>query len=329
MATCKATLLAASLCLTAVSSAGQINVLTTREAERVLDLVPAVAESIARGRCPDYSITAETATDLSIQVREACPPAGVASGLLGNYVINRKTGAVAEGLDTDSLGPRISTPEIDLVASDLVRRAQARMLNDKEAECLALDAARSGLSESTGTFSATKISEKRGEWQFSVEHRIPKTPGVGVRFFSIRSDMVRVRNENTGEPVISAGLALLASRMLSKWEPIGLSVDDTLAIALKVPALARSAGNGCSELVSSGDGTSDEMYIGLRTWCPGAPKTISVVAAVNANNGHVTEPRTHKSLDSPESERIAQQIIRRHREQLNQDEAALAATCKP
>ncbi len=328
MATCRAAILVVSLCL-AANAVAQLNVLTTREAEQLLDLVPAVAESKARGGCPSYSITDETAIDFSIQVREACPPAGVASNLLANYVINRKTGAVAEGLDTESLGPRIATPEINLLTSDLVRRARARVLNAKEAECLLLEAARSGVSESTGSFSATKLNETRGEWRFSVEHRIPNTPGVAVKFFTVRSDTAGVRDDSTGEPVISSGLALLTSRLLSSQESSGLSVDDTLAIALQVPTLSSSVANGCSELVSSGDGTSDEMYIGLRTWCPGAPKTISVVAAVNAINGHVADPKTHKSLDSPESEKIARQILEHQHERIEQDKTAVAAACKP
>jgi hypothetical protein len=327
MATCRATILVASLCL-AANAVAQLNVLTTREAQRILDLVPAVTESKARGGCPSYSITEQTTIDLSIQVREACPPAGVASNLLGNYVINRKTGAVAEGLDTESLGPRIATPEIDSLTSDLVRRARGRVLNAKEAECLVLEAARSSLSESTGTFSAAKLTDTRRERRFSVEHRIPNTPGVAVKFFTVRSDTAGIRDDSSGNPVISSGLALLTSRLLSNRESSGLSVDDTLAIAFHIPTLASSVAKGCSELVSSGDGTSDEMYIGLRTWCPGAPKTISVVAAVNPSNGRVTDPKTQKSLDSPESEKIARQILEHQHERLEQDKTALAAACK-
>lgn len=319
----KVTLLVILLCLAAANSRAQLNVLTAREAERILDRVPAVAESRARGGCPSYSITDAAAIDLSIQVTEACPPASFASNLLDNYVISRKTGTVAEGLDVESVGPRIVTPEIDSLTSDLIRRARGRALTAKEAECLVLEAARSISSESAGSFSATKLSETRAEWRFSVERRIPNAPGVAVKVFNVRADTARVRDDS-GDPMISSGLALLTSRLLSIREQSGLSVDDALAVALKVPALARSVANGCSELVSSGDGTSDEMYIGLRSWCPGAPKTIRVVAAVNRSSGHVTDPKTHKSLDAPESEKIARQILEHQRERLDRDRASVA-----
>jgi len=320
----KATILVILLCLAAANSKAQLNILTAREAERILDRVPAVEESRARGGCPSYSIADAVATNFSIQVREACLPAGFASNLLDNYVISRKTGAVAEGLDAESVGPRIVTPEIDSLMSDLIRRARERALTAKEAECLVLEAARSTSSESAGSLSATKLRETRAEWRFSVERRIPNAPGVAVKFFSVRADTARVRDDSTGEPMISPGLALLTSRILSIREQSGLSVDDALAVALKVPALARSVANGCSELVSSGDGTSDEMYIGLRSSCAGAPKTIRVVAAVNRSSGHVTDPKTHKSLDAPESDKIAREILERQRERLDRDRASVA-----
>lgn len=326
------TALAGYLCLAAANSIAQMNVLTTREAERILDLVPAIAESNARGRCPSYDVFDESPIWLSIQVREACPSPGFASNLLGNYVINRTTGAVAQGLDADSLGPRISTPEITSRTNDLVGRARARVLNAKEGECLALEAARSeiGVSEPAGIFSASKLTEARGEFRFSVEHRIPKTPAAAVRLFTIRSDTAGVRDNITGDQVLSPGLALLTSRIVSARESSDLSVDDALTIALRVPSLAGSVANGCSELVSSGDGTSDEIYISLRTWCPGARNDMtSTIAGVNVQSGRVTDPKNHKSLDSPESENIARQILKRRQEKLDQDKSAVAAVCKP
>ena len=184
------------------------------------------------------------------------------------------------------------------------------------------------MNEVRGTFSASKVNETLRERRFSVEHRIPNKATAAVKSFTIRSDTARVRDDSTGAPVSSPGLALLTSRILSTRDSSSLSVDDTLAIARQVPSLAESAANGCSELVSSGYGTSDEMYIGLRTWCPGASRTISVAAAVSRSSGHVTDPKTHESLDSPESEKLARQILQRHQERLDQDQAAVAAVCK-
>ncbi len=327
MTTLRTTILATSLCLTAANAAAQLSVLTAREAEQILDLVPAVADSKARGACPSYSIANPTAINITIQVREACPSAGFASNLLGNYVVNRRTGAVAEGLDTESLGPRIVTPQIDSLTSDLLRRARGRMLSASEAECLVLEAARSGLSESNGSFSATKLSETRGEWRFSVEDRIPNKPAVAVRFFSIRPDTASIWDDSSGGAVISSGVVLLRSKMLSRWVAPSLSAEEALSIALAVPILARTTGQGCSDLVSSGYGTSDELYIGLRTWCSGAPKTIGIVAAVNVTNGHVIDPKTLRALDSAESETIARQILQHHQEQRGKDEAIVAAAC--
>jgi hypothetical protein len=326
------TTLVGYLFLAASDSVAEMNVLTIREAQRILDLVPAVAESNAQGHCPLYNVLDESATWLSIQVREACPPPGFASNLLGNYVINRRTGAVAEGLDADSLGPRISTPEISSVTNDLLRRARGRVLNAKEAECLVLEAARSdmGVSGPAGTYSASELTEARGEFRFSVQHRLLKGSAVAVKFFTVRSDTAGVRDDSTGEQVISPGLALLTSRILSAEEFSGISVDEALTIALEVPSIAGLVGTGCSELVSNGDGTSNGIYIGIRSSCPGARNdTVSTVAAVNPQNGRVTDPKTQRSLDSAESQKTAQQILQRLHERLDRDRAAVAATCKP
>jgi hypothetical protein len=336
MATSKAsitlTVLVGYLFLAPAESVAEMNVLTIREAERILDLVPAVAGSNAQGHCPLYNVLDESPTWLSIQVREACPPPGFASNLLGNYVINRRTGAVAEGLDADSLGPRISTAEISSVTNDLLRRARGRVLNAKEAECLVLEAARSdmGVSGPAGTYSASELTETRGEFRFSVQHRVPNEPAVAVKFFTVRSDTTGVRDDSTGEQVISPGLALLTSRILSAEESPGMSIDDALTIALEIPSLASLVANGCSELASNGDGTSDEIYIGLRTWCAGArTDTVSTVAAVNARSGRVVDPKTHKPIDSPASEKAARQILQRHQERIDKDKAAVASACRP
>lgn len=334
MAIYRTTFLRAAIFLISLSSAApngsaQLNILTVREAERILDLVPTVAEAKVRGRCPSYSITDESGINLVIQVREACPQLGFVSNLLGNYIVNRDTGAVAEGLDTDDLGPQIVSPDINSVTSNLISRAHGRLLKAGEAECLALEAAPPGVGDAAGAFSATILGQWRTQWRFSVEHRVPQIPGIAVRFFSVDSDTASVRDDRTGERVISPRVALLTSRLLSILGlSTGLSVDDALAIALQVPSLANSAANGCSELLSNGDGTSDEMYIGLRTWCPGAPKTIRIVAAVNGTNGRITDPKTNKPLDSPESERLAHNIIQRDRERRIQNTASVAATCK-
>jgi hypothetical protein len=324
------TTLVGYLCLTAANSLAQMNVLTIREAEQILDLVPAVADSIAQGRCPSYDVFDESPIWLSIQVRETCPRPGFVSNLLGSYVINRRTGAVASGLDADDrTGPWISTPKLTTLTNDLLRRARARVLNAKEAECLALEAARSemGASEPTGTYSASKLAEGRGEFRFRVEQHLANKPAVAVKLFTIRSDAVSVRDDDIGEAVISPGLALLSSTILSAQDSSHLSVDDALTIALQVPSLGRSVANGCSELVSDGNGASIEMYIVLRTQCPGTD-TIRTVAAVNAQSGRVTDPKTHKSLDSPESEKIAREILKRRQEKLDQDKSAVAAACK-
>lgn len=310
-------------------ASAQIDILTTREALRILDKVPAVSQARTQGECPSYSVVYESPALLLVQVRGACFRADfLGSTLIDNYVVNRKTGAIVTGLEVDSSSRRISTPTIDAIQKELLRIARSRTLSAGEAKCLAFEAIRSfKATEPATSFSVSQIREGPGEFQFAVKHHLPGNQGVAVRFVTVNTETGHVRDDSRGWDIASHTLAQLTSKMISIREVPVVSSDDALAIALHVPSIISTVADSCSELVSNDYGSSEQLYIELRTRCPGSPSRNSIVASVNTQSGQVTDPRTHKSLTTSESERIAREIISQREQELRENKATVKATC--
>ncbi len=122
----------------ATPSPGQLDILTVREAQKIVASIPDVAAARQAGKCPQLSSAYSGADRLDFQVRLNC---GSSAGqLLNNYSVNRRTGAVRLwGDDPLPVADRAG----EGLAANLIDQARARVLSNQEAACVALTAAKS------------------------------------------------------------------------------------------------------------------------------------------------------------------------------------------
>jgi hypothetical protein len=299
--------LAVVICLSSlITLRAQLDLLSPNEAKALVELLPEVRAAKERGECPSLSVTYVSPRELAIQARGACPPVGYSgSMLIDNYLVDRRTGTVRkENSDVPS-----DSPEVQAEAKVLLERASKRPLSAREGECLARTAAFASY-EQKGAISGEQIGRPFGHTiRYLFRDRLTDEQTVIAEWLSVDLASARVRNDNTGMDVASSKLCLIASKMLAVRAPALLSAQDVARIAREVPAIAERISNGCSELVIDGDGTALETYVGLRSWCAGASKSIGVLVSVNRRTGIVTDPRRNRIIDSRSAIQTARQLI--------------------
>ena len=74
------------------SARAQLDLLTLREAESLVELIPDVVSAQKKGECPDLSPMYEERAQQSFQVRRECGPE--AGTLIFHYTVNRRDGNV-------------------------------------------------------------------------------------------------------------------------------------------------------------------------------------------------------------------------------------------
>ncbi len=302
----------------------QLNSLTVREAMSLVDRIPAVAAANKQRKCPEYSVTYWQPDEFAIQVRASCGP--TRGMLIGNYAVNRRTGKVTKFGDNPE---SIADAQGKVLATQLVREAQKRILSIPEAQCLALEAAKalpgwdvSGAAVSVKQFS--KLDTLENTMHFTAT-RVSSTPPVeSGRMLTVFLDEARVRDDETGADVMSAGVGLLGSKLLALRDPAWLNDQEAASIALAVPQIAGNLRDGC-KLYAGGASYSHGALMGVA--CKDATIVNSNVL-VNLQTGAVTDPASGKSLDSAESRKVAERLLNEkmaRRSELQKDVEAACA----
>src|SRR5260370_21560886 len=164
----------------------QVDLLSVREAESLVEQVPEVIAAKQEQRCPDLSTSFLSTATLMIQVRGGCPDANASSTLISNYMVNRRTGIVTEGDDPKL----ITTTEMDRLRTVLLKRAHERGISAAEAGSLATvdSKSRARSHDQEESFSVTQVGRaQRGEMLFAVEHHLPGRHMVASAWFTVNA----------------------------------------------------------------------------------------------------------------------------------------------
>lgn len=282
----------------------QVNLLTVREAESIVERVPAVAAAKKLGECPLSSPTYWGVDTLAIQVRRQCGPDG--GTLINVYEVNRRTGSVTEGGDS----PRPAADAAgEAFGRQLVQQAQQRVLSTAEARCLALAAARGlpGWNEAGASLSAESLSQRQpGRVGFEIRHTAAAAPTESGRNLSVDLTTAHVRDDESGLELMSRELGALTSKILALREPLWLTDEDVLSIALQIPSVLAELGEGCR--VSPGAPfRSDETEVGLV--CNGQQNEGGIVVAVNVRTGRATNARSGEALETAGTAQMAGRLL--------------------
>src|SRR5271165_3948624 len=199
----------------------QLDLLTLREAESIVELVPGVVSAQKKGECPESSASYEEPEILSFQVRSTCGPTG--GMLINNYTVNRRTGEVR--LWGDDPQP-VADKAGGVFATQLVVQARKRILNASEAGCLALEAARSlpGWSATNANVSIESFGKpEREQMMFSAKCLSSTRSAQSGRMLTVSLAEARVRDDETGLYIASEGLGALTSKILELHSPLRLT----------------------------------------------------------------------------------------------------------
>lgn len=321
---------AAALCLSVGYLRGQVTFLTGREAKELVELVPEVAASRARGECPTISLGPPIDTSaFALQARGACwSPGDPESLLINNYTVDRKTGSVI----IDGSKSVVSTPEMRGKARATLAAAAARRLSVAESRCLVVEAVKAvlGLDERADAPSMTTLPAIDTVWEgFQIEDSRGTGHGVTGRLYYVSRETGIVWDEQAGVEVTYAALGALRSRILALREAPVLSLEDALTVALRIPSISGKLSRGCITLDASDTNSSgDDVYIGIRNQCGGAGNGDEVAAAVNLLTGAVSNPRTGATLQTPEADRVANEILLRIRASQMRERRTINTQCR-
>jgi hypothetical protein len=298
--------------------------LNAREAEALVALAPRVSAAWRQGGCPEAS-TSEFGPDrFLVQVRAQCQGGREGSNLVSDYYVSRSTGAVTEGESR-----RIDTAEIRSARVRLLAVSRGRELSQQDASCLAIVAFESELAGADRSVSARPLTrEGQPEMEYLVSGFAPG-PRIWVsRYFTVDRGNGLVRDDYFGTVSFSGGLGALTSKMLDARDPLLLSPREAAEIALATPYVSAKMADSCIALVSDGQGFAEESLIGISSTCPVKAGLLGFVA-VNLRTGAVSDPKTHESLSSTESDRTAGRLLdlaaRRRLQEQNEVEAACQA----
>ena len=245
-----------------VTISAQLNLLTVREAESIVQLVPDFIEAESRHECPSFSPMYEAPESLVLQVRRTC---GAAAGtLVENYMVNRRTGTVT--LWGDDPKP-VSNAATDAVSERLLSMERRRTLTVNEARCLALEASKalSGWAEEDASVSINAIGEKEqleGLMHFTAIRRSRVSPTESTRTLSVGVNTALVRDDESGVYLMSGGLGTLTGKLLEMREPLWLTDEDAISVAVLIPLLKQSFEEGC-RVEGGGAERSDRVLFGL------------------------------------------------------------------
>jgi len=115
--------------------------------------------------------------------------------------------------------------------------------------------------------------------------------------------------------------------MTARDEPELTSLQ-TLEVAMKVPSVAALFSEDCPPLLSADHGTARRRFVTAEKSCEQLPRDARLVAEVDVRTGSVTDPRTQKVLDSPESIALAQAMLAATRQRKAAAAADIERSCQ-
>ncbi len=317
-------LLLFSFGLFASAAWAQLDLLTLRESASLLERIPDFVESQKRGECPQFSADYNgEPNELLFQVRSYCGPRG--GQLIGNYIVNRETGAVIGWGDSKPS----ADPQVLALARQLIGEAKKRILSTTEAHCLALEAAKA-LPGWTADYVALQVKQfgkidiLEKTMNFTATRESSLAPAQSGRMLTVYLDEARVRDDESGTDIMSAGVGILTSKLLELRTPEWMSDEDAAWVALAVPQVAKEIGEGC-KLYVGGVFYSHESLMGVA--CKNATLSKTNVL-VNIQTGSVTDPDTGKPLDSTESQKVAHQLLEQIRKRRVDLKIEVQANCR-
>ncbi len=292
------------------SAHAQLNQLTLREAESLVELVPDVSASMKRGECPQISPGYADGFQLEFRVRTTC---GSGSGMLiGAYTVNRRTGSVESWGDNPH---SVADSRGETVASSLISEARRRILSASEARCLAGTAAGSlpGWDAADATISVQPFSEagspsareeaRENLMRFSAT-RVSRSIETR-RILTVNLAGAVVRDEETGKSLMSASVGSLTAALLALRAPVSLTDEEAALIAAATPPISNQLKDTC-RLVTGGAFYSRSALVSLS--CKASLATNSSVL-VNLETGMLTDAATGTSLDSSGSLQLAASLL--------------------
>jgi hypothetical protein len=304
----------------------QLNLLTKSEALSIVERISDVATAMKNRGCPNLSVEYFGNDIIDIQVRCEC---GSESGMLvGNYRVNRKTGKVTYGGDRKSALDK----QGEAYSKEIVSNAQKRILSVNEAKCIAVEAAKAipGWDEKDAVISAKQIGDldkTEKSMAFNVAQVYSRRPVEIRRMLTVYLTDARVRDDETGIEISSSAVGNYVSKLLELRFPGRLNESEAALIALSIPQVTEKLGNDC-KLYMGGTYQYGKMLAGVA--CKNA--TINKIdIIVNLQTGVVTNPESGKSLSTPQSERIARQILDQigaHRAKLQKEIELSLAKCR-
>lgn len=331
MGTCR-TLLLLALSGWAVVGRGQAQIswLTLSESEQILENLPEFRASEARGDCPGFILLgANRPRQFSLQFKAFCvpePEGFVGSTTIGNYAIDRVTGGLIEWAS----GHPASEPlEVQPIARSLAAKAKARTLSHAEAQCVARQAARDEVGLSSSLVVTQQKNKDRGsEVGFEIQSPLDSLHATAVWVIAVDVGWPTVLEGLNGPRMNSTRVDELLFQMRTARTSPSLSAVEAMEIAVKVPSIAARLSGTCSKLLAADFGTSTKRFVTVEDTCQAYPRAAALIASVDILTGAVTEPKTQKVLDSPESIGLAQELLRRARERQQTAKAEIERACE-
>jgi len=286
----------------------QVDSLTLAESEGILEKLPEFKASTARGECPGFVVLGPDASRrFALQLKGFCPPDGFGgSTTIGAFVVDRSTGATTVWTSGE---PVSEPPDMKALVSALVTQARARVLSEREAECLARQAVKGGVDPGE-PLSVTRTSGGENRWlQFLAKYRLVK-PGVAAAWNILvdTSSLVVLEGAN-GPSIHNSEIDELLTRMRTIRRSPSLSALEAIEVAVRVPSILARISAKCP-LLSADFGTANRRFVAVEDTCESYPRGFAVLGAVDLLTGAVTDPRTRKMLDTPQSIALAQGLLR-------------------
>ena len=317
--------LALLMCVVAPCCKAQIDLLTLAESEEILETLPQFKLSDRPGECPGFDLLESSSRAFSLQVRGECPPDGfTGSMLVGAFKVDRRSGAV----DSWPSGlPIEEPPETRVLAGALVERAKARALTPRETECLARQVVSGGLSvgESISVAPTNSGTDPRVT-QFVVRYGLARTGLSAIRNVWVDRGSIAVLESPNGPRIRSLSGVETAYRMRAVRSPASLSVAEVIEVVSQVPSISARISSRCS-LLSAESEAGHKRFITVDDTCQALPRAFRVIGVVDVLTGSVTDPRTHRVLDTPESIELARKLLQDASERLMTLKRQISAVC--
>jgi hypothetical protein len=256
-------------------------------------------------------------------MRGFCPPDGFrGSTTIEAFLVNQTTGAVTQWPSGRSVA---GTAEMLALTRTIVARAKARVLSEREAECLAREAVKDSLVPPD----AAPIIEKKGregmEILFLAHIAQPQPAAKDEWHISVDTRSLTISAD--GERIDSSAADALMDRIRIMREPPSLSLSQTIELARHVPRILARIETTCSAIVAADYGTANKRFVTIEAGCQPLPRGSIVVGIIDVLTGAITEPRTNKVLNTPETIQLGGEFLSRAKQRQAGAEKEIEKVC--